>query len=269
MNEMAAAEITAFAAGAGPPEKTMPTRRMWSPARPELILLAMGRGAYQRAAERQRLLHTGVALAFSVGASAHAVAATAQPPAADPLPTLRIRAAVAEESGTAVVDRAWLDAQVEMAGRIFAAAGVSFVLDDVRVLDEGHARIETRADRHALGAEMRDDVINWFVVRSLRDVDDPSLHRMGVHWRPAGRPGKHFVIVAANAAPDVLAHELGHFFGNPHSATPGNVMSYTRDREHAIAFFDPAQIVRIRRFARRFLRSRQLVPVAEPSGGSG
>src|SRR5215470_4487116 len=32
-NEMAAAEITAFAAGAGPPENTIPTRLMWLPLR--------------------------------------------------------------------------------------------------------------------------------------------------------------------------------------------------------------------------------------------
>src|ERR1700733_1026820 len=31
--EIAAAEMTALAAGAGPPENTMPTRRMWSPLR--------------------------------------------------------------------------------------------------------------------------------------------------------------------------------------------------------------------------------------------
>src|SRR5579859_2083360 len=32
-NEIAADEITAFAAGAGPPENTIPTRLMWSPLR--------------------------------------------------------------------------------------------------------------------------------------------------------------------------------------------------------------------------------------------
>src|ERR1043165_5148037 len=32
-NEIAADEITAFAAGAGPPENTNPTRLMWSPLR--------------------------------------------------------------------------------------------------------------------------------------------------------------------------------------------------------------------------------------------
>jgi hypothetical protein len=191
-----------------------------------------------------------------------ALMALSRPALAQELTTLRIHASVAEEAGVPVVDRAWVEAQVEMATRIFSTAGVSFVLEGVSPLAEEHARLESRRDRHALGARMRDDVINWFVVRSLRDVDDPERYRMGVHWRPAGRPGKHFVIVAAHAAPDVLAHELGHFFGNPHVETPGNVMSYTRDRERDIAFFDERQVRRIRRFARRFLRTRELVPAA-------
>jgi hypothetical protein len=178
------------------------------------------------------------------------------------VPTLPIHVAVAREGEGQVVTQNWLDAQVAMANRIFDDAGLSFVLADVRTMPENHARLEDRADRHALGDLMHDDVINWFAVRSLRDVDDPSRMRMGVHWRPRTRPGGHVVIVAAHAEADVLAHELGHFFGNrEHPDVPGNVMSYRDTPPGTLPFFDDTQKRRIQRFARRFLQTREIVAV--------
>ncbi len=109
---------------------------------------------------------------------------------------------------------------------------------------------------------MHDDVINWFAVQSLRDVDDPSRMRSGVHWRPATRPGAHLVIVSARADSDVLAHELGHFFGNRrHPDVPGNIMSYRETPPGTLPFFGDTQKRRIRRFARRFLQTREIVAV--------
>jgi hypothetical protein len=103
--------------------------------------------------------------------------------------------------------------------------------------------------------------VNVFVPASLRDVDDPSLLRMGVHWRaraPRTRPS-HFVIVASSAWQTTLAHELGHFFGNPHHRTPGNLMSY--DGRSDISGFDARQGRRITDRLRRYLRSRELAPL--------
>ncbi len=174
-------------------------------------------------------------------------------------PVFPISLAVATADGAEVVDRAWIDAELAAANTIFAPSHVSFALRETRPLDERFAHLETRADRHALGAELRPGVINAFVVGSLRDVDDPSLMRRGVHWRPAGMPGAHFVIVSSVSGPDVLAHELGHFFGNPHSDTPNDVMSYQRDGT-VTAFFEPVELSRIRRSARRFLASAEIVP---------
>ena len=122
-----------------------------------------------------------------------------------------------------------------------------------------HAELETRADRHALARFMRPRAINWFVVASLRDVDEPSRFRQGVHWRPRlrGAPGgAHFVIVSAIAGPTVLAHELGHFFGNPHSTVPGNLMSY--DRGEGPPVLDAVQRQRIAARAREMLASGEL-----------
>ena len=82
---------------------------------------------------------------------------------------------------------------------------------------------------------------------------------MGVHWRPRNDIGKHWVIVSASAMPSTLAHELGHFFGNPHTTVIDNLMSYQRKNE-ADVFLDAGQVKKIKRFARLYLRSRELVP---------
>jgi hypothetical protein len=162
-------------------------------------------------------------------------------------------------------DRAWIDAQLADANRVFAPAGLAFEVAALRSIAEGHARLETRDDRHALAAEVRPRVVNVFVVRSLRDVDEPERFRQGVHWRPVrGRARPHYVIVVAGAGPYVLAHELGHFFGNhQHSETPGNVMSYVRAGE---PFFDAMQLTVIGRHVARFVRSGELR--ARPAGNA-
>jgi hypothetical protein len=217
----------------------------------------MGRAAYQVRTTRQRAraLALTLGLAF-LGSPAVALA---------DVTTFPISFAVAEVDGAPVVSREWLEQQVSSANEIFRLSSVQFTLERIRPLDAAHARLEDRADRHALGAFVERSAINCFIVASLRDVDDPSLYRRGVHWRARGHgPNKHFVIVSAVSGPTVLAHELGHFFGNPHSATTGNIMSY--DRGEVPPFFDEAQNRRIATFARRFLRTRELVAVDHSSG---
>lgn len=214
-------------------------------------------------------IHRAGALAGAAGALLLAAAGAGAQPGPDrreqqALAPLPLSIAVATVDGERVVDDAWLRERTRWANRIFEPAGLSFARDSVRDLDPEHARLDTRRDRHALGDEMRDDVINVFVVGSLRDVDDPSRFRQGVHWRPAGHPGKHLVILSASAGPTVLAHELGHFFGNRrHPETAGNIMSYNRG--DGVPFFDDGQIRRIRRFNRRFLRSGELVAASARS----
>jgi hypothetical protein len=177
-------------------------------------------------------------------------------------PSLPLLLNVAEIEGEAVVDQAWLDERVKWSDEVFGKHGVTFEVVRRRSLAEKHAKLETRSDRHALGALVEDKVVNCFIVKSLRDVDDPGVrYRQGVHWRPQGYPEKHFVVVSSIAGMTVLAHELGHFFGNRrHSKTPGNLMSYTRG--DGDPFFDAAQIKILHRHVRRFLRSGELVPAA-------
>lgn len=189
-------------------------------------------------------------------------AALAQLPA-----TLPLSVHVAIEGGSPVVDDAFIDAHVERANAIFGPYGVRFVVRERRPLAAGHARIEDRSDRHALGAFNRDGAINCYFVDSLRDVDEPGRMRRGVHWHSESHAPAHFVIVSSIAFEDVLAHELGHFLGNPaHSPVAGNLMSY--QRLGTLPTLDAAQVERIRRRVRRYLREGELVraPLGAPDG---
>jgi len=197
------------------------------------------------------------ALAVAALAAVSMSSAYGQPRA---FPTVGIRFVVASEAGARIADAAWLAERIEMANRIYAPAGVSFRLAHTDALEPGHEHIVTRHYRSVLGALVADGVINVFVVASLADVDVEGRVLRGVHWRSRLAPSGHYVILSRIAGPTVLAHELGHFYGNSHSLTPGNIMSYNRgDVEQP--FFDDGQIRRIRRFARRFQRTRELVPV--------
>jgi hypothetical protein len=171
---------------------------------------------------------------------------------------LPIRFAVASEQARDPDLANWLETQLAQANRIFASAGVAFERVELVPIDAQHARLRTRADRHALREQVSPRVINCFVVNYLEDVDEPGRERQGVHWHAGGDPDVHYVILSLRAGPDVLAHELGHFFGNPrHSDVPGNIMSYVRGPD--LPFFDPRQIANIRRRIRRYLRDGELV----------
>jgi hypothetical protein len=207
-----------------------------------------------------------VFLAFSAAAAA-AAGAQAAPRFAlargkaepAPLPPLPLSLAIAEEDGSPVRDTAWVDAQIAEAARLYEPLGIPLRKASSRPLGERFARIETRADRDALATALEARRINVMIVASLRDVDDPSLYRMGVHWRHRATPGKHYVIVAASARATTLAHEIGHYFGLGHSDVPDNVMSY--DRTGGPVFFDDAQAAKMRAFARMFLGAKLLSAV--------
>ncbi len=163
---------------------------------------------------------------------------------------------VGREAGAPVVDEAFVTQQLARANTIFAPYGVGFRLRQTIAGPDG-ARMETRADRDALGAHVRAGVINCFVVASLRDVDEPSRMRRGVHWHSKQHPGVHYVVLSAISEPEVLAHELGHFLGHPrHSDTPGNLMSYTPGE--GPPFLDRAQVHRMHEAIRRYVRRREL-----------
>lgn len=173
-----------------------------------------------------------------------------------PIPPLPLSIAVVEEEGRPAQDAAWVDAQLAEAVRLFEPLGLPLRRVASRALPARFARLETRADRDALASALEPRRINVMIVASLRDVDDPELLRMGVHWRNRATPAKHYVIVAASARPTTLAHEIGHYFGLGHSDVTDNVMSYSRTG--AAVFFDPKQADRMRKLARMVVDAKLL-----------
>ncbi|MBL8743907.1 MAG: hypothetical protein JNK04_22515 [Myxococcales bacterium] len=157
-----------------------------------------------------------------------------------------------------VVTRAWIDDQLENANSIFGEHDIRFrEAKEMTTLDETHALLEDRGDRDALAAELRAGVINVFFVESLRDVDDPKLHRMGVMWRNLRDLKKKYVIVAASARETTMAHEIGHYLGNDHSYVKNNLMSYQRDGGKVT--LNAEQAARSRRTAEAHFAKKDLV----------
>jgi hypothetical protein len=163
---------------------------------------------------------------------------------------------VADDAGKPLADAGWLAAEVDAAEGLFEPFGVRFARADGPPLDAGLAHVETRADRNALASHVTPRVIDVFIVGSLRDVDDPAQMRRGVHWHAPS--GAHYIILIASAPTTVLAHELGHYFGNSHSHVLDNVMSY--ERSGAPVFFDDDQAKRIAAHARAYVKSGELLP---------
>jgi len=163
-------------------------------------------------------------------------------PAAAPV-TLAVAIAVAEEDGAPVQSDAWIDAQLAQANVLFEAAGVRFRWTARRPLPAPLTRAGSREDRDAFGGTMEPRAVNVSVIASLADVDEAGRFRMGVCWQNRKDHDKRYILLSSIARPSVLAHELGHFFGNPHSSVTDNVMSY--DRTGGPVFFDTAQLARI------------------------
>ncbi|MBI4956709.1 MAG: hypothetical protein HY908_32120, partial [Myxococcales bacterium] len=179
-------------------------------------------------------------------------------PAVPVLPPLALDLAVAELDGVPVASEAWLARVLAEAERLMAPHGVHLAPPRRRALAARFARLETAADRDALAAELAPGALQVFVVRTLRDVDDPRLERQGVRWRLLRDLRKSYVILSTAAMPTTLAHELGHALGNPHSQVPNNVMSYERD-DPALIAFDASQGARMRAVARQLLATWQVL----------
>jgi hypothetical protein len=170
---------------------------------------------------------------------------------------LPLVAHVVEVNGTPVASEEFLRERVARANAIFAPYRVGFVLERRLSLPASHAHLETRADRDALAVYAGKRVIDWFVVDSLRDVDEPERMRRGVHWHARAKRA-HYVILSTLGGPDVLAHELGHYLGNPeHSQMPGNLMCYERGDVEP-PFLDAEQQQRLARVLRAYLGSGEL-----------
>ncbi|MBW2523315.1 MAG: hypothetical protein JRI23_04040 [Deltaproteobacteria bacterium] len=166
---------------------------------------------------------------------------------------------MAQHEGAPVVSDRWVTRQVAEAIRLMAPQGITIRKVAQRKLDPRFAALETPEDRDAVSAEVEPKVINVFIVRSLRDIHRTERFIMGVRWRLRRNLAKDYVILSTKALPTTLAHELGHYLGNPHSPVDNNIMSYQRSDPSAVRF-DRAQGVRMRQIARRNLRIGRLIP---------
>jgi hypothetical protein len=133
---------------------------------------------------------------------------------------------VVEEDGAHAQTPPWVAEQVAEANRLFAPIGVGFRVGSAKAVDARFADVQTRLDRDLLGRDAHTlGVVHVFVVRRLADVDVAGEVIRGVHWRDRSQTSRRWIILSSIASPMVLAHELGHFFGLPHTRHRRSIMN--------------------------------------------
>jgi hypothetical protein len=158
----------------------------------------------------------------------------------------------------------WLAAQLATANHHFERLGVGFTFAGVDELPASAVHIRTRADRDELAEHLGGKLIHVFVVGRLDDVDEEGAIAYGVTWH-RGKDDHKYVIVSAEALERTLAHELGHFFGLPHSTYAISIMNKSNRTEPPPEqrTFADEEIAEMRRGLARLLRDRviaDLVP---------
>ncbi len=129
------------------------------------------------------------------------------------------------EAGGMVVEPAWIAAQLAMANKQFEALDTSFRLVGVDFLPVDAARIDDRPERSALATKVKGPAIDVFFTGYLADVDKVDAFAYGVTWRT--KDERKYIIISGMGRDRTLAHELGHFFGLPHSTYAVSIMNKT------------------------------------------
>ncbi len=161
-----------------------------------------------------------------------------------------------------VQDVAWVTAQVEQAHRHFALIDTSFEIVAVDALPAGDLEIDDRDERDALGHDrFTRGVVHVFVVGRLADVDVAGSEIRGVHWRERADRTHRWVILSKIAGSLVLSHELGHFFGLPHSSYDISLMNKTVRLTPLVSelTFAAPEVERMRKHRDRMLASKMLL----------
>ena len=172
-----------------------------------------------------------------------------------------IRVQLSTQDGAPYVAPLWLAAQFAFANRMFEPIDVSFELHAVTTIDLPPL-IDGREARDAVSrgvASVR--AIDVFVVGGLADLEDPRFPLFGVHWRPVNASGRRFILLASYAWDRTLAHELGHFFGLPHSNYAISIMNKTLRTEPPLEQrrFADQEIPRMQKALRALLKRKALV----------
>jgi hypothetical protein len=180
---------------------------------------------------------------------------------ADREPIFPVAISVTSDENGAVVDRAWIDAEMAAAEKIYGPLGFHVKTHDVKSIGTELARIEDPRMRDRFASMVTQHELNVFIVRSLRDNEQVGVYRGGVTWDSHTTPSRRYIILAASAFGSTLAHEMGHFFGlQPHSNVHNNLMSY--DREDSLVFLDASQQSIVKNTA-RYLRTSSTLNVLD------
>jgi hypothetical protein len=162
----------------------------------------------------------------------------------------------------------WLATQLAAANRQFAALGVAFQVVGIDALAASGAHIATAAERDDVATGRRGGgVIHVFIVGQLDDIDRPGEIIRGVTWHTLGDDRK-YILVSTVAPERVLAHELGHFFGLPHSRYAISIMN-KRERKHPPPEerrFADEEIAAMRPVMKRLVRDQVIGELGELGG---
>jgi hypothetical protein len=173
-----------------------------------------------------------------------------------------IRLHVATGEAGLIASPAWVATQLAMANHQFLPLDVGFQLVGIDAKSSPH--LHSRKERDALGASIGGTVIDVFLTGQLDDVDPEGVAVYGVTWRKGDRK---FIIVSTQAWERTLAHELGHFFGLPHSTYAVSIMNKTPRDEPPMdqRRFADEEIAQLKRGLERLLRGKVIADVA-PAG---
>ena len=165
----------------------------------------------------------------------------------------------------------WMRQQVEQVHRHFSLIDTNLEIVAADALPATDLEIDDRDERDALGHDkFSRGVVHVFVVGRLADVDVAGQEIRGVHWRERADRTRRWVILSKIAGSLVLSHELGHFFGLPHSTYDISLMNKTvrlTPLVTELTFAEP-EVERMRKHRDRMLANKMLRQISRPPPGA-